>query len=356
MFGSIPLFSAQGKPVVPPSGATIAGDEVPLATPTKEIHVLAISGGGSDGAFGAGVLKGWTESGKRPVFNIVTGVSTGALIATFAFLGSQWDDDIERFYTRVTSELIYADQGIAGFFQDSLYDTGPFRAMIEKVVTPRLLDAVAEEHRKGRRLYVATTDLDHGTLVVWDMGGIAASNDAGRVDTYRDVLVASAAFPGFFKPVYIRHSDKSGSKVRMHVDGGVKAPILLRSFMVEGKQRSKTVYMLVNGKLSLSAGTEAVPATVLGISKRSISELMRGLTYKTIYQGYVAARQAKAEFRILHVPDKTKDIEDGLRFQPHEMRELFEVGRVIGRDPRNWPNQPPRLEPLEHVEVRDTTR
>jgi predicted acylesterase/phospholipase RssA len=356
MFGSIPLFTAQGMPVLPPKGATIAGQQVPLAATSRDLHVLAISGGGSDGAFGAGVLKGWTESGKRPVFNIVTGVSTGALIATFAFLGAQWDDEIERFYTRITTELIYTDHGIAGFFQDSLYDTGPFRAMIEKAVTPRLLDAVAEEHRKGRRLYVATTDLDHGTIVVWDMGGIAASNDEARVETYRDVLVASAAFPGFFKPVYVRHSDKPGGKARMHVDGGVKAPILLRSFMVEGQHRSKTVYMLINGKMALSADSEAVPATVVGISKRSISELMRGLTYKTIYQGYVTSRQANAEFRILHVPDKTKDIEDALRFQPSEMRELFEVGRMIGRDPRNWLKEPPRLEPLERVEVRAATR
>ncbi|MDX2156551.1 MAG: patatin-like phospholipase family protein [Hyphomicrobiaceae bacterium] len=351
-FGAIPLFNAQQKPMVPPPGATIAGHHVPAAAHTTELAVLAISGGGSDGAFGAGVLKGWTESGKRPVFNIVTGVSTGALIATFAFLGPDWDGEIERFYTKVTAAQIYVEKGIFGVFEESLYDTAPFRSMVEKVVTPRLLDAVAAEHARGRRLYVATTDLDSGTVVVWDMGGIAASNVPERLETYRDVLVASAAFPGFFKPVYVRHSDEAG-KPRMHVDGGVKAPVLLRSFMVEGPQRKKTVYMLVNGKLSLKAGvTEPVQATVLGISRRSIAELMRGLTYKTIYQAYVTTRQARAQFGIMYVPDDAQDIDDALRFRPKEMQRLFEVGRTYGRDPSRWLKEPPRLEPLERIEVK----
>ncbi|MEZ5849105.1 MAG: patatin-like phospholipase family protein [Hyphomicrobiaceae bacterium] len=349
-FGAIPLFGSDSKPLVPPPGATIAGAEVLPAAITKDLNVLAISGGGSDGAFGAGVLKGWSESGKRPVFNIVTGVSTGALIATFAFLGSEWDDEIKRFYTQIKAENIYTDSGLAGLLQESLYDTAPFRKMVETVVTTRLLDAVAREHRKGRRLYVATTDLDTGTIVVWDMGGIAASGVKDRVDTYRDVLVASAAFPGFFKPVYVRHSDKPG-KARMHVDGGVKAPILLRSFMVEGRQKSKTVYMLINGKLSLETDTKApVPATVLGISKRSISELMRGLTYKTIYQAYVTTRLARADFRMMPVPDDVKDIDDPLRFQPAEMRKLYDVGHKMGRNPDLWLKEPSRLEPLERIE------
>lgn len=330
----------------------MAGALVPPAMQTKELNVLAISGGGSDGAFGAGVLKGWTQSGKRPHFNIVTGVSTGALIATFAFLGSEWDDDLERFYTNIKDEQIFTDKGILGVLEESLYDTAPLRTVIEKVVTLRLLDAVAAEHNKGRRLYVATTNLDTGQVVVWDMGGIAASGHAARVETYRDVLVASAAMPGFFKPVYVRHSEQ-GKKAHMHVDGGVKAPILLRSFMVEGPQKKKSVYMLVNGKLSLKAPAKApVQATVLDISKRSIYELMRGLTYKTIYQGYVATRQSRGDFRILYVPDNEQDIEDGLRFDPKEMKRLFEIGVELGRQPSRWQNEPPRLETHERIEAR----
>ncbi len=122
--------------------------------------------------------------------------------------------------------------------------------------------------------------------------------------------------------------------------------------MVDGPQKKKTVYMLINGKLSLKSGApEPVPATVLGISRRSISELMRGLTYKTIYQGYVTARQAKSQFRILHVPDEAQDIDDPLRFRPKEMRRLYDIGRTHGLDPGKWAPEPPRLEKLERIEV-----
>lgn len=335
--------------MLPPPGAMIGNlESAPPAVTGSEINVLAISGGGADGAFGAGVLKGWTESGKRPTFNVVTGVSTGALIASYAFLGPQWDGEIERFYTRVTEEQIYTTKGVAGLFAASLYDTAPLQTLVEKAASRALIDAVGEQHRKGRRLYVATTDLDAGTIAVWDMGAIASSEHAGRYDAYRDILVASAAFPGFFEPVFVRDS-ADPQRTRMHVDGGVKAPILLRSFMVSGPQKKKTVYMLVNGKLSHTADAAPVKASVVDISKRSISELMRGLIYKTIYQGYVSARHAKADFRLLHVPDDVQDIENALTFKRSEMRRMFDIGYAIGRDPKNWLHEPPRLEPLERV-------
>lgn len=350
-FGALTLFTPDNKPLVPPPGATIAGATVPLAATTRDLNVLAISGGGSDGAFGAGVLKGWTKSGKRPEFNIVTGVSTGALLASYAFLGPSWDHEVERFYTRIKDEDIYVSKGIAGLFEDSLYDASPLRHLVEQAVDQRLIDAVAAEHAKGRRLYVATTDLDTGTVVVWDMGGIAASGHADRLKTYRDVLIASAAFPGFFEPVYVHYADQGG-KARMHVDGGVKAPVLLRSFMVEGPQRKKNVYLLINGKMSLKTEAPAVQATVTDISKRSISELMRGLTYKTVYQAYVTTTRAKGQFHLLFVPDDEHEIQNPLSFKQAEMRRLFAAGERIGSDPSRWLKEPPRLEPLERVTQR----
>jgi predicted acylesterase/phospholipase RssA len=348
--GTVPLFTASPASAASAAPAA-AGLQVSPAAATKELHILAISGGGSDGAFGAGVLKGWSRSGTRPQFNIVTGVSTGALIASFAFLGPQWDGEIERFYTKITNENIYTQKGLSGLFGNSLYDTAPLRAVIEKAATRQLIDAVAKEHASGRRLFVATTDLDAGTTVVWDMGAIASSGLPGRYETYRDVLLASAAFPGFFEPVFVRDAHDP-NKTRMHVDGGVKAPILLRSFMLAGPQKTKSVHMLVNGKLTLDSDQAPVKSTVLDITKRSVSELMRGLTYKTIYQGYVSAQQAKSAFRLMHVPDDLPDIDNALRFNPEEMRRLFEAGEKIGSDPSRWLNEPPRLEPLERISQR----
>lgn len=346
-FGAIQLFEDGQNPNLLPDKATISGDLELPKTSTPDHDVLVLSGGGSHGAFGAGMLVGWSASGKRPEFEIVTGVSTGALIANFAFLGSKWDDKLERFYTNISNEQIYINLGLEGFFEESLYDTGPLRKLIDGVVDQRMLDAIAAEHEKGRRLYVATTDLDAGQVVVWDMGGIAASNHPNRLELYRLILLSSAALPGLFKPVYIPGQQ---GRYHMHVDGGVKAPILLRSFMVGGKKKRRTVYVLVNGKLSLTAGAPPVDANFKDISLRSISELMRGLFYKTIYQGYVTTRNAGSKFKIAYLPDETPT-GNSFEFDNKEMRRLFKVGHKMGEDPKSWADEPPRLEPLERVKA-----
>ena len=215
---------------------------------SKDLNVLALSGGGADGAFGAGVLVGWTEQGTRPKFDIVTGVSTGALQSTFAFLGPQYDEQLKTLYTCTCSADLYAHRGAAGFLGDSLMDTEALKTRLASVLTDEVLDLVAAEHRTGRRLYVATTNLDAGVVTVWDMGKIAASGASNRGELFREILRASAAVPGFFKPVMIHpDADTPNDQGQMHVDGGVKAPVLLRSFMVQQPVRTKNVYMLING-------------------------------------------------------------------------------------------------------------
>lgn len=346
-FGTVQLFGADDQPITVPPGATIAATGTPFAAQGKAIDVLALSGGGSIGAFGAGVMKGWTQSGKRPTFDVVTGVSTGGLIASFAFLGPNWDGKLEEFYTQTENSEIYQRRGLRGLFGDGLLDTAPLRHQIDNAVDMNFINSVAEEHRKGRRLYVATTDLDAGEAVVWDMGGIAASDNPNRLQLYRDVLVASAAVPGLFRPVYVR-SQTEPEKMRMHVDGGVKTPVLLRSFMIAGKQKQKTVWMLLNGALKLRAEGAQVKANLPSISMRSISELLRGLTYKTVYQSYVATRQAGADYRLLFLPDEEKE-PNAFEFEEGEMRKLFEIGRRLGADPANWRSEPPRLEQFERL-------
>lgn len=344
-FGALQLFQDTQSPLLLPDKATISGDQVLPKTSKRDHDVLVLSGGGSHGAFGAGMMVGWTASGKRPEFEIVTGVSTGALIATFAFLGPQWDGKLQQFYTNISNDQIYIDRGIGGFFEESLYDTAPLKSLIDKVVDERMLEAVAAEHGKGRRLYVATTDLDAGQVVVWDMGGIAASDHPTRLELYRRILLSSSALPGLFEPVYIPGKD---GQAHMHVDGGVKAPILLRSFMVGSQKARRTVYVLVNGKLSLTSEAPPVVANFKNISLRSISELMRGLFYKTIYQGYVTTRNAGGKFRIAYLPDEVPT-GNALEFHKKEMRQLFQVGYRMGLDPKSWAKEPPRLEPLERV-------
>lgn len=342
-WGAVDLFDDKGQPIVTP-----ARPQTDKAK-KKSLEVLALSGGGADGAYGAGLLVGWSESGTRPTFDVVTGVSTGALQATFAFLGSKYDPVLTDLYTDTRSHEIFTHRGVTGLLGDSLMDTEALATKIAEVVTPAILAEVAEEHRRGRRLYVATTNLDAGTIAVWDMGKIAAASDADKGRLYREILRASAAVPGYFEPVIIHPKAGVDDVGQMHVDGGVKVPVLVRTFMLEGRYEKKNLWVLVNGAMRLANGRAAVEASLGGIAKRSISELLRSLLYKTIYQSYVVARRSGTEFRIAFVPDDVNETRDPLEFDPVEMRMLYDVGLRRGRTPAAWMNEPPRLEPAERV-------
>ncbi len=338
--GAVRLFNSEHQPLQTKSNLAHK----------SHLQILALSGGGADGAFGAGVLTGWSEAGDRPEFDIVTGVSTGALMAAMAFVGPEYDDELEEVYTQTESGDIFRNKPLTAVFGDSLLDYTPLKQQIERVIDQTLLDKIAREHKKGRRLYVATTNLDAGKLVVWDMGMIAASDHSRRVRIFQKILRASAAIPAFFKPVYIK-PDPAREERQMHVDGGVKAPVLIRSFMFANPARRRTLYVIMNGQMKLVA-TEAVSPEVADISRKAIQELMRGLTYKTLYQGYVVARHAKADFHMIAIPDDVSATRDALEFDPKEMHQLFEEGKKLGRTGKGWMREPPRLDDLERVSAR----
>lgn len=343
-FGAVDLFDDQGRPIHEPTRV-----DIDKAQKKKALNVLALSGGGADGAFGAGFLVGWSASGTRPSFDVVTGVSTGALQATFAFLGPKYDAVLTDLYTNTRSHDLFAHRGVSGLLGDSLMDTDALAVKIAEVITPEILAEVAEEHRRGRRLYVATTNLDAGVAAVWDLGRIASTGEADGGRLYREVLRASAAVPGFFEPVIIHPTAGVDDVGQMHVDGGVKVPVLVRSFMLEGRHEKKNLWLLVNGALRLQGGRTAVSASLGGIAKRSIAELLRSLLYKTIYQAYVVARRTGADFHIAHVPDDVKETRDPLEFDPAEMRMLYDAGLKQGRTASAWASEPPRLEAAERI-------
>ena len=336
--GAVSLYDLQRRPVL----------STPEVRSKPHINILALSGGGSDGAFGVGVLKGWSDSGKRPEFDIVTGVSTGALIASLAFLGPEYDAVLEEAYTTTTNKDVFLSKGLTGVFGASLYDYAPFKKTIESLITQDVLDAIAREHRNGRRLYVATTNLDAGRLVVWDIGLIASSDHARRLRIVHKILRASAAVPAFFKPVYIQPVADSKAR-QMHVDGGVKAPVLIRSFMFNTQARKTSLYVIVNGQIRLLNAEEAVEPGVVDISRKAISELLRGLLYESVYHGYVIASNAGADFNLIYIPDKYPATEDALEFDPAAMGRIFEIGYELGRSGKGWRNDPPRLHELSRV-------
>lgn len=344
---AVALFDANNKPnddVIPFNTGEHGKDD--------SLDILAISGGGSNGAYGAGVMYGWTKTGKRPDFDIVTGVSTGALIAVLVFAGPQYDEKLKRLYTNQTNQTIYKEKGpISGFFSDSYYDYTPFKNQIQRVIDAELIEKIGEEYRKGRRLYIASTNIDAGKLVVWDVGKLAASNRHNKVLRIQKIVRASATVPGFFKPVYIK--PRNGVEIRQaHVDGSVKAPVLVRDFMLHSKTRKKNLYLLINSQLKLADAAKPVKPDVASISAKAISELIRGLTYKTIYQGYVTSRNAKAKFHMRYIPDFADPIEFSLNFNQAKMRALFALGEQHGQNPQGWYREPPRLERFERMAVK----
>ena len=302
-----------------------------------------LSGGGSDGAYGAGVLVGWTQSGKRPEFDVVTGVSTGALMATLAFLGPAHDEDLRRAYTEIRTVDVYKKHGFYGLLSvGSLYDRRPLENTIASVVDDRLLDEVAAEWRKGRRLYIGSTNLDDGVGTVWDMGKIAASKSPYRLALYRQVLAASASIPGAFPPVYINMG-----KPQLHVDGGVKVAMIFRSYMVDPKGTNQHVWAIVNGHISYRGPKDALGANAPSVVGRSISEMLKTITYRTVTRAYTMTRNAGAQFRLSYVPEDVSET-DPLHFDPADMKRLFDYGVGVGKTGR-WSSEPPRIERLERM-------
>jgi predicted acylesterase/phospholipase RssA len=315
-------------------------------------RILALSSGGADGAYGAGVLVGWSESGKRPQFDVVTGVSTGALMAVLAFLGPEYDKLMEQLYTTVSSKDIFRKRGLAAAFSDSLYDYGPLKKQIEEVITEELLVKVAAEHAKGRRLFVATTNLDAGELVIWNMGDIADGGRSNPLQHFQKVLRASAAVPGYFPPVYIK--PQRGVQLRQsHVDGGVKAPILVSDAMFVSKLKRRQLFMIVNGNTARFNSSHPVSGKLADIASKSIIEMMREMMDDTIYRGYVAALNSGMDFHMTAIPDEILPSQESLDFNSERMHKLFAAGRKVGKAGiKDWQNSPPRLGRYERLAVR----
>jgi predicted acylesterase/phospholipase RssA len=307
------------------------------------VNVLALSGGGPDGAFAAGLLNGWSTTGTRPQFELVTGISIGALIAPFAFLGPDYDPALRSLFTEFDTSRVLIFQPFALLFGAlGLIDTAPLRATIRSLVDEEMLRRVAEEHRKGRRLLIGTTNIDAGRPVVWNMGAIA---EAGDVDLFGDVMLASASIPGAFPPVLIDVTADGERFTEFHVDGGVTRSVILwpdgteRLFAhVADITRSGAIYVIQNNQLL--PPYQPVASSVRQIAARSLSTLIRGQTEGDLTRIYLAAQRVGYDFRLIFVPPS--DAAPGTTdFDPGYMRSLFESAERIGRGTIPWLDQPP---------------
>jgi hypothetical protein len=290
---------------------------------------LAISGGGADGAYGAGVLAGWTEAGSRPEFAAVTGSSIGALIAPFAFLGPRHDDDIRKNFTTISAADIFEDRQTS----DSLFDYWPLRRQIEQQISPNLLAEIAAEHARGRRLFVATTNLDAGRRVIWNMGAIAARGDDKSLKLFRDVLLASSSIPGFFSPVRIEVDSNGKRFVEIHGDGTLTTPFfalpesMLSASFPAGPPFTQ-LYVIVNSKLDPEF--KMPDHNIPGVLGRSIGVALTSALRSEVALVYAGAQRHGIALRIAHV-DPSFIYPSRGPFDGKYMQALYEFGLAAGR-------------------------
>jgi len=298
----------------------------------RELNVLMISGGGAGGAFGVGILSAWSKTGARPDFDIVTGVSTGALMAPLAFVGPRYDSDLIDLYTSGKARnLVEARWMGTGIFGASLLKAEPLRQMVNHYVTPRLLAEIAIEHAKGRRLFVMTTNLDSQRGVVWDLGAIAASRRPDAIKLFRDVLVASASVPGIFPSVMIKAKAGGRDIEEMHSDGGSVGQVLTLSdsLMSEpGKpalldHEKVHIYVVVNNALMPEFATPDNKA--LSVAARAYATLIKSQTRQSLLALYGYAQRAGFDFHVASI-DKQVPYSMLDPFSTRYMRSVYDLG------------------------------
>jgi len=330
----------------------------PASRPSK---MLALSGGGMYGAYTTGVLAGWTAAGTRPGFDVVTGVSTGGLIATYAFLGSDYDRSLAELYTSVCSRDIYRRRMIgSALFSDSAASSAPLKKLIDDRVTDTLLESVARAHQSGRRLYVGTTNIDTRRFVIWDLGAIAASGRSGARDLYCKVLLASASPPGFLPPVPIEVEINGRQFTEMHVDGGATTGVFLRA--ATGNYDLATVkpgaaplagsdaYVIVAGKLY--ADPACVHRRTVRIGSSALDSLLYSQMRGDLFRIYSLCLLSGMGYHMAALPEDFNISGASMAFDPDEMKRLYEAGYAAASAGRAWRDTPPGAEPQEQIRPR----
>lgn len=320
--------------------------------PGAAINYLSISGGGSRGAFGAGLLNGWTKHGNRPEFNMVTGISTGALMAPFAFLGPAYDAVLKDLYTNITAQNIYKKRNyMAIVLSDGLSDTGPLYELISRHVTPELLRQVAYEYSvRHRWLLVGTTNLDTGQPIIWNMGKIAANDTPEALKLFRQVMLASASLPGFFSPVMLDVVFEGQRYQEMHVDGGVSRQVFIYPAslfhetgaykLLEGRKRE--AYFIRNDILEAEK-YQTVARQTLAIANQALTQFAHSHGDGDILTAYLTARQDGFGFNMAFATDDFEYSTPSKRFDRDYMVSLFGYAEGLAEKGYPWSRVPPGL-------------
>lgn len=336
---------------------------------SRPYQFLALSGGGLYGAFGAGVMNGWTEAGTRPTFDVVTGISIGGMMASFAFLGPQYDGILRENSVGIELKDYLRRRSFVRIpFADAVFSVERLKRKIEDAITPQVIAEVAQAHAAGRRLYIGTTNLDSRRLIIWDMGAIAARGTPESHALYRKVVLASGSVPGGFPPVRIPVEIDGRCCEELHVDGGVSDQVIFRAFMVADINRmhgrsgawapaGSMLYVVNNGKLY--ATPECVTPRIIPIMNATYRSIMYGKARDEFYRIYLNCLETGVGFRLTAIPEDAKIGTAALQVAEAEQQLLIAAGYRIGRTAPNgegWRELPPGTDPTEQAMPRAGTR
>jgi hypothetical protein len=313
-------------------------------------NFLAISGGSDDGSFGAGLICGWSDAGTMPTFKLVTGVSTGSMIAPFAFLGRSYMNGLRTVYTKIGPDDVLKKRGIHhAVFGEALADTAPLYGLITHHINEQALADISAEYNKGRLLLIGTASLDAQRPVIWNIGAIAASGRPGALELICKVILGSASIPGAFPPVMIDVEADGRRYQEMNVDGGVVAQtflypadlgmrVNLRSFELA---RERHAYIIRNSRLD--PDWASVNRRFLSISGRAIATMIHYIGYSDILRIYTTAKSDGVDYNLTYIETDFPNVKHE-KFDPAYMNALFNHAYAKGRHGFSWHKAPPILE------------
>ena len=330
-------------------GTAIAqkADDYNTSSERVPFNILTLSGGGARGAYGAGLISGWSKRGSMPKFDIITGISTGAIMSTFIFAGGDELKKIKKFYTTLSTEDIYTSSIFSFFSSATINDTEPFRQLLASEIDDKLLSKVAKEHAKGRRLYVGSTNLDTGQLVVWDMGAIASSNRKDKLQHYRDIIYASSAIPILFAPQFFEVPVNDKPYYQMHVDGGIYSYVFMIGLFVNwdevfnlkedaDRDFDVTLYAVANRKYRQRHEYTPAKQTPTEVIKALLLTETDLLFDRSMYRLYKMTTDRGFKFRMATVPTDINLVKLPTQFNPDEMSKLFDIGYTSGINGYQW--------------------
>ena len=313
-----------------------------------DANFLALSGGGDDGAFGAGLLVGWSKHGSRPTFNLVTGISTGALIAPFAYLGKDYDPILQEVYTSIKPSDVYIQRGIlSGIFSDGLADSTPLYGLISKYVDANFLKKIADEHNtNGRWLLIGTTNIDAGQPVIWNMGRIASIGSPEALELFKRIMLASASIPGAFPPVMFDFLLDGQGFQEMHVDGGASTQVFLYPASASSKAKELGIQRRTNRQAYIIRNSRLDPRwseterRTLSVAARAISQLIQTQGIGDLYRIYNTAQSDNVGFNLAYIGSDFNEPHTE-EFDTKYMNALFQYGYAHAIKGYPWSKHPP---------------